>query len=371
MPASDLLQRVDSILQATRKSKKDFAAAIGIDGPKLTKSLSGDRRFTSLELALIAELGETSVDWLLTGTGQGRSARNYRAEPQAVRAGESVVAETLGLIADRLAGLHHIGLGLETPELPKVARGGGWLAEAKKMARAYRERMPAAVGGLTNAELISQAEDAFGLDVIVRHLPDGLDGLSLVEGSLRAVVLTKTNVPFRQRFTFAHELGHIAFNDSPDEVFEERMWTSKHPNEKRADSFAAYFLAPPNEIAAWLDGRSAREVFPEMVMHFHLSPRAMAWRLFNDELIDATDRERFLKRTARSVALDAGLLDDQNQREQLANTDRPAMRLVNAYKEAFERGITTSRPLAALLGEELETFLSHDDDGDGVFGPDR
>lgn len=370
MSASELLQRVDSILQATRKSKKDFAAAIGIDGPKLTKSLAGDRRFTSLELALIAQLGETSVDWLLTGAGQGLAARNYRAEPQAVQAGESVVAETLGLVADRLAGLRHLDRGLEVPELPPIIRGGGWLTEARKLAQAYRDRMGVDIGGRTNVELIGQAEETFGLDVIVRHLPEGLDGLSLVEGSMRAVVLATTQLPFRQRFTFAHELGHIAFNDSPDEVFEERMWTSRHPNEKRADSFAAYFLAPPEEIRRKLDGRAAEEIFPELVMHFHLSPRAMAWRLFNDGLIEAAARERFLGRTARSVALEAGRLDDQNRREQLASTDRPAMRLVNAYQEAFERGAVTSRPLAALLGEDLETFLSRDDDG-GDFGPEH
>lgn len=370
MPASDILQRVDSIRQATQKSKKDFAAAIGIDGPKLTKALAGDRRFTSLELALIAELGNTSVDWLLTGAGHGLAARNYRAEPKAVDAGESVVAETLELMADRLAGLRHIGRGLEAPKLPPVVRGGGWLTEAKRMATACRDRMKTNIGGLTNAELISKAEETFGLDVVVRDLPEGLDGLSLVEDPMRAVVLTTSTVPFRQRFTFAHELGHIAFNDLPDEVFEERMWTSKHPSEKRADSFAAYFLAPPGEIREKIDGRPVRDVFPELVMHFHLSPQAMAWRLFNDGHVDASDRDRFLGRTARSVALDAGQLDDQNQRELLANTTRPAMRLVNAYQEALEQGEVTSRPLAALLGQDLETFLAQSDDG-GDFGPDR
>ncbi|MFB9649530.1 hypothetical protein [Curtobacterium pusillum] len=47
--------------------RAEFAAAIGIDSTKPSKSLSGRRRFSSLELARVAHVGRRSVDWLITG----------------------------------------------------------------------------------------------------------------------------------------------------------------------------------------------------------------------------------------------------------------------------------------------------------------
>ena len=40
---------------------------IGLDDSKLSKSLGGIRRFSSLDLARIAEQCDVTVDWLVTG----------------------------------------------------------------------------------------------------------------------------------------------------------------------------------------------------------------------------------------------------------------------------------------------------------------
>ena len=66
--SDDISERVSRLIEQSGLSKQDFGTRIGIDGSKLSKSLAGRRRFSSSELAEIAELGGTTVDWLLTGT---------------------------------------------------------------------------------------------------------------------------------------------------------------------------------------------------------------------------------------------------------------------------------------------------------------
>src|SRR5260370_6325233 len=60
-------ERVLRLIEASGLSRGDFARRIGLDDSKLSKSLSGTRRFSSLDLARIAEECEVSVDWLVTG----------------------------------------------------------------------------------------------------------------------------------------------------------------------------------------------------------------------------------------------------------------------------------------------------------------
>lgn len=63
--------RVRDVVASLGETQRDFAAAIGIEPTKLSKSLVGTRRFRPDELAAIAGRGGVTVDWLLHGTGSG------------------------------------------------------------------------------------------------------------------------------------------------------------------------------------------------------------------------------------------------------------------------------------------------------------
>ena len=63
--------RVREVIRFSGLTQVAFAKHIGIDGPKLSKSLVGIRRWHVEDLLAVAGLGETTVDWLLTGRGAG------------------------------------------------------------------------------------------------------------------------------------------------------------------------------------------------------------------------------------------------------------------------------------------------------------
>jgi AcrR family transcriptional regulator len=90
---SDRVRRLVAHLGCTQG---DFAARIGLDGSKLSRSLNGARRFTLPELARIAEVGGVSTDWLLNGNGVGPGD----IRPADSRAGQSGPAEP-GAAGDR------------------------------------------------------------------------------------------------------------------------------------------------------------------------------------------------------------------------------------------------------------------------------
>ncbi|TWP54175.1 TetR family transcriptional regulator [Lentzea tibetensis] len=70
MAADEVLRaRVRQLMALTDGSQRAFAARVGIEPSKLSRSLAGKRRFTPWELARIAETGGVAVDWLLGGDG--------------------------------------------------------------------------------------------------------------------------------------------------------------------------------------------------------------------------------------------------------------------------------------------------------------
>lgn len=356
MTEGQVIERVNAVIERSNLSKKDFAAAIGIDGPKLAKSLAGKRRFTSLELSLVAEQGETTVDWLLTGDSTRELVLAHRAAEHAIEASDLVGRETIEMLVEKLEGLHFLGRALPFPPLPPKPAVAGYVKQAQILAGDYLQMLESPVGGLSNAELIDLIEDRFGVDVVATDLPDACDGLSFSDGGVRAIVLATSDAPFRQRFTLAHELAHLAFGDSPDEVIEERLWEKKTQAESRANTFAASFLAPRAEIIKKVAGRSAVDAFDELVLHFQMSPSAMSWRLLNVQLISQEDQQRLQSQTARATAMRAGDAAEHTNRARLAALPRPAQRLVDAYLDAYRDGATTLRPAANLLGQPAEAL---------------
>jgi AcrR family transcriptional regulator len=69
----DVSVRVRQVIGETGCSQREFARRIVMDPSKLSRSLSGSRRFTAAELARIADAGGVDAAWLLGASGTGGS----------------------------------------------------------------------------------------------------------------------------------------------------------------------------------------------------------------------------------------------------------------------------------------------------------
>lgn len=74
-----LRQRVREVLDGYPDSQRTFAERIGLDPTKLSKSLTGTRRFTPAELTGIAEATGVTVNWLING---GDNVETVAAAPR-------------------------------------------------------------------------------------------------------------------------------------------------------------------------------------------------------------------------------------------------------------------------------------------------
>jgi AcrR family transcriptional regulator len=65
----DVRERVRHLIDNSGATHHAFASTVGLEASKLSKSLSGTRRFRTEELTAIADHAEVSLEWLLHGVG--------------------------------------------------------------------------------------------------------------------------------------------------------------------------------------------------------------------------------------------------------------------------------------------------------------
>jgi Zn-dependent peptidase ImmA (M78 family)/predicted XRE-type DNA-binding protein len=349
-----LTDRVRKLIDSSALTQAEFAQAIGIDGPKLTKSLTGKRRFSSSELASIADITRVTVDWLLTGSERSR-VLTYRAVESTLECGDQIGREKIDIIDDRVDGLVFLGQPLRIPTLPQPVQAPLMMTQGAETAPRYSDVLDERIRDLSTNELIDRIEDRFGVHTVVTRLPAQFDGLSYSRDGLRIIVLaTSAIAPFRQRFTLAHELGHIAFHDSPEDVIQERLYEVKTFEETRANSFAAAFLAPREELMEIIGKRKPAKAFDDLVLAFQMSPGSMAFRLRNENLIGPDEVQHLAEPSAKAIALRAGKASDYVEHVNQSSQERPPRKLVAAYLDAYTKGKTTLGPIANLLDRPLK-----------------
>jgi Zn-dependent peptidase ImmA (M78 family) len=142
-------------------------------------------------------------------------------------------------------------------------------------------------------EDIARAEGA----IVVRKSFDGTQsGFALRDGATRIIGVNSANSPRRQRFTIAHELGHLDLHEGRQLTVDHSMrvdWrdeTSSLGTDKQeveANAFAAALLMPKSlinkQIRVHLHGNSmARDaLISALARDFDVSAEAMGYRLIN------------------------------------------------------------------------------------------
>ncbi len=97
----------------------------------------------------------------------------------------------------------------------------------------------------------------------------------------------------RQRFTLAHELYHIIYEDNLQRVIcDMKLGDDKSDSEKEADMFASYLLVPYDALHQYAERKNVWELEDviEAEQFFQISHKAMLLRLFTENHIS---REKF------------------------------------------------------------------------------
>lgn len=353
-------ERVRELITVSGISQGDFARTIGLDDSKLSKSLGGTRRFSSLDLANIADGHHVTVDWLLTGQ-----------QPLLALAARSAVGSTRRAIeaADELAELREnialVGYGQPWRPVEIDASGRGWVDQGRALAEAALRRVREAGRAETEADLPLLIEDLFGVDVAIADLGPGVDGLSVCSEDVKLVLLATSTAPARQRFTLARELGHLLSGDDREMLHLADIGGTepREPVEVRADAFASAFLVPADALVEVFGAPLNQQGFATLVGARRASSRVLARRLADLGLIDdSTVEELGSMMTARAAHL-GGWLHEFSRSVDAASSERTPGLLRSALYDAYDSRDTTLHPYARLLKtdvDRLQKSLDHD-----------
>ena len=131
----------------------------------------------------------------------------------------------------------------------------------------------------------------------------------------------------RQRFTASHELYHLNFQPNfKNVVCSKDLEGPKEEEEKNADAFASYFLAPYEALKIFIsetlkkdkDSLSINDIV-RIEQHFGMSRQATLYRLLNDRYIDPEKVDEYktnVIQSARKLGFDEKLYYPSPENEQ-------------------------------------------------------
>lgn len=129
-----------------------------------------------------------------------------------------------------------------------------------------------------------------GAKIVYADLDDDVSGFLLRERKLVTIAINKAHHPNRQRFTIAHECGHLHLHADQGD----RLWVDKHTTlfyrdtssstgeqkaEIQANQFAAGLLMPEQLLLENLNNETNEVDVLQLALKFQVSEQAMLWRL--------------------------------------------------------------------------------------------
>lgn len=147
---------------------------------------------------------------------------------------------------------------------------------------------------------------------IVRYpLSSRISGMCTKENEDIIICINSTTSYGRQRFTLAHELYHVLYEEGMQRVIcDMSMNGNKSDSEKEADQFASYLLMPYDAL---LDYEQDKEKWDlekviDAEQFFQVSHQAMLHRLICDNLItnESADKYKTIKVSAEAAKLGYG-----------------------------------------------------------------
>lgn len=217
------------------------------------------------------------------------------------------------------------------------------------------------------------AEKAYRADITLLKMPDFLDGVTVLDPESKTVLIAiKTlNNPERQRFSIAHELGHLVFNELSERLHSASA--ERSDTERRADTFARHLLLPNAGLELFLgelgyepmqpDERALSDVvstFGVSVPVACIQMRETAWisRNTSDAWRQGLEASYLARRYGWAAERGARIIESQ--------TERPAKRMLGNATGAYVDHLLSLETLAHLNGREKLDELRSSLESDGI-----
>ncbi len=131
--------------------------------------------------------------------------------------------------------------------------------------------------------LLDKVAEMYGINVVYEDLPATESGYFRSEGGRHTIGINAKHHKKRQRFTFAHELGHFCLHQGKnDVVFEDEVFyriENSSSIEYAANEFAARMLIPEERLEKKIEEGMTN--LAELSDYFEVSQDAMRYRVLS------------------------------------------------------------------------------------------
>lgn len=338
--------RVRDVIQSLNPPlpQKEIARQIGMTSDAFSRSLNGQRSFSSIELAEVSDLLDADIHWLITGQPSASRvsvAARHRYEQgkwsNPGQDGDQLHIDSISLAYRQAFEGQELGPS-SLPNTPAAARD--------------------ALGGGFVRDFINRLETKLRIDVV--RIPDLSTSYCLTFGPHNVIALQATPHWFHENWSLAHELGHLALghmDSAPGDG-------SYRRNEAAANAFAAELLMPTSIIRRcnWIDMTSAE--LADHVWEWGISTQALCTRLrflnvpANDTVLNWGNQstQRLLRSHSRVVAAEGP--DQITTRMDAASVRQFPTGLLDAHYKGVDSGRLGPHTLAWMLDVEVGTITS-------------
>ncbi len=328
-----VLEHIRQVCPTTRH--RDIAEGIGMTPDAFSRALNGHRAFSSIELARLADRLNADIHWLITGQPDPHrlvvAARHSfdhatgRRDVPGRDADEQVLRDIALAYRQTYPEPRH---GPVLPESPDEAR----TALGETFVRPFADRL----------------ENRLGVDVV--RVADLSTAYSFTIGGHRVIALPATGNWFRENWSMAHELGHLARGHHDQGLSE----TERDRHEADANAFAADLLLPRESLTMIDWDRLDAAGLADLVWQWGVSTDALARRLnaLNGHLPAVVrtwagqTTQRLLR---RHWACDSGK-DEITLRMDVAARRRFPLAIQEAHLKGIASGVLGKGALAWMLG---------------------
>ncbi|MFJ9658337.1 helix-turn-helix domain-containing protein [Streptomyces griseoflavus] len=345
-------------------SQRELAVRAELSQPTLARIERGERSALTLaELDRVAAALTVPLTLLTKGNPvQQRmqvAARVSEGAEEELRQAEELVGEILAL-DDRLDRFVPDSHKADRQRAARLKRPPTQVVDAERegqdLAEKLRERLRLGLGPVPDlAELV---ESAIGLDTAALMLPQDVSGFTALDPQREVTisVVNASHVPERQRFSLAHELGHVLLSDG---VAAHRLDGRRTPAEKRCDAFARHLLAPAEGIRRWMECLSVtepgRRECAMAARHYGVSLPVLLIQCKALGLLTDIQAKKVQGPTGRELAWTYGWGRQYNVECEAAACVRPPRRIMERAVYAYRTGHIGVRAIASLSAAEPRT----------------
>lgn len=148
------------------------------------------------------------------------------------------------------------------------------------------------------------------LSILKMPIADQISGMCLKKEKTYCIVINTSMSAGRQRFTLAHELYHLFYDNIDYAVICKMSPEANEENEKRADEFASYLLAPDSSLGNDCIQFSGTQIPLEYVIQleqkYGMSHQSMLVRLYKDNFVSHKKAEEYKSVSITSEAKKLG-----------------------------------------------------------------